>query len=206
MALLAVDNDNGGQFTTHHILDTLMRGKDLSVVYTNEPVSAERSIQTMEQLLAEDKYQVDVLIHHYHIATRPCERYATFINNPEYSFGTVDTTNNLKAFDVSGLTCQNLVNIRDHYKVRSDDVDLYKSEGVPSPEMIEAELKHFNRCEWDSQVTPMSDNEFTMVFLDVVRHGYNTRSGDIILYLNKLVVVIPELVCHPKAVAVLDMV
>ena len=33
-------------------------GKALSVVYTNEPVSMGSSIQTMEQLLAEDKYQV----------------------------------------------------------------------------------------------------------------------------------------------------
>ena len=30
------------------------------MVYTNDPVSVESSIQTMEQLLAEDKYQVVV--------------------------------------------------------------------------------------------------------------------------------------------------
>ena len=29
----------------------------------------------------------------------------------------MDTTNDLKALEVSGLTCQNLVNMRDHYKV-----------------------------------------------------------------------------------------
>ncbi|KAE8811445.1 putative ubiquitin-conjugating enzyme E2 26 [Hordeum vulgare] len=29
----------------------------------------------------------------------------------------VDTTNDLKALDVSGLTCRNLVNFCDHYKV-----------------------------------------------------------------------------------------
>ena len=29
----------------------------------------------------------------------------------------VDTTNDLKALKVSGLKCQNLVNIQDHYKV-----------------------------------------------------------------------------------------
>ncbi|KAE8814278.1 hypothetical protein D1007_08341 [Hordeum vulgare] len=138
MALLAVDDDNAGQFTTHHVVDTHLRGKDLSVVYTNEPVSVESSIQTMEQLLAEDKYQVvgfdleftsghavqdqkvaitqlcmrhEVLVYHYHLAIRPCERFATFINSPDYSFATVDTTNDPKAFDVSGLTCQNLVDI-----------------------------------------------------------------------------------------------
>ena len=35
-----------------------MRGKALSVVYTNDLVSVESSIQTMERFLAEDKYQV----------------------------------------------------------------------------------------------------------------------------------------------------
>ena len=58
MALPAAEDDNGRQFTTHHVVDTHVRGKDLSVVYTNELVSVKCSIQTMEQLLAEDKYQV----------------------------------------------------------------------------------------------------------------------------------------------------
>ena len=35
-----------------------MRGKALLVVYTNDPVLVESSIQTMEQFLAEDKYRV----------------------------------------------------------------------------------------------------------------------------------------------------
>jgi hypothetical protein len=135
-------------------VDTHMRGKDLSVVYTNKPVSVESSIQTMEQLLAEDKYQVvgfdleftsgraghdqkiavaqlcvrdDVLAYHYHLATRPCESFSRFINNSGYSFATVDTTNDLKALKVSGLTCQNLVNIRDHYKVWGGTNNKYNS-------------------------------------------------------------------------------
>ncbi|KAE8815456.1 putative methyltransferase PMT27 [Hordeum vulgare] len=58
MTLPAADDDNKGKFTTHHIVDTHVRGKDLLVVYMNESVSVERSIQTMEQLLHEDKYQV----------------------------------------------------------------------------------------------------------------------------------------------------
>ncbi|KAE8780570.1 putative methyltransferase PMT27 [Hordeum vulgare] len=58
MALPANDDDNGGQFTMHQVVNTHVRGHDLSVVYTNELVSVESSIQTMEQLLAEDKYQV----------------------------------------------------------------------------------------------------------------------------------------------------
>ena len=58
MALPAADDDNGGQFTTQHVMDTHVRGTALSVVYTNDPVSVESSIQTMEQFLAEEKYQV----------------------------------------------------------------------------------------------------------------------------------------------------
>ena len=140
MALPVAADDNGGQFTTQHVVDTHMRGKALSVVYTNDPVSVESSIQTMEQFLAEDKYRVggfdleytigraghdqkvaiaqlcvrhDVLVYHFHLATRPCERFSKFINSSDYSFSTVDTTNDLKALKVSGLTCQNLVNMRD---------------------------------------------------------------------------------------------
>ncbi|KAE8810659.1 Serine/threonine-protein kinase [Hordeum vulgare] len=98
----------------------------------------------MEQLLAEDKYQVvgfdlkftsgcvgqdqkvafaqlcvrhDFLVYHYHLATSPCKRFTKFINNPGYIFAMVDTTNDLNALDVLGLTCQNLVNIHEHYKV-----------------------------------------------------------------------------------------
>ena len=33
----------------------------------------------------------------------------------------MDTTNNLQALKVSGLKCQNLVNIQDHYKVWGSD-------------------------------------------------------------------------------------
>ena len=148
MALPAADDDNGGQFTTHHVVDTHVRGKALSVVYTNDPVSVESSIQTMEQFLAEDKYRVvgfdleytigraghdqkvavaqlcvrhDVLVYHYHLATRPCERCSRFINSSDYSFATVDTTNDLKALKVSYLKCPNLVNIQHHYKVWGSD-------------------------------------------------------------------------------------
>ena len=40
-----------------------------------------------------------------------------FINNSDYNFATVDTTNDLKALMVSGLKCRNLVNIQNQYKV-----------------------------------------------------------------------------------------
>src|SRR5215216_6319913 len=144
MALPAADDDNGGKFSTHHVVDTHVRGKALSVVYTNNPVSVESSIQTMEQFLAEDKYQVvgfdleytigraghdqkvavahlcvrhDVLIYHYHLATTPCERFSRFINSFDYSFAAVDTSNGLKALKVLGLKCPNIVNIQSKYKV-----------------------------------------------------------------------------------------
>ena len=98
MGLPTADDDNGGQFTMHHVVDTHVRGKALLVVYTNDPVSVESSIQTMEQFLAEDKYRVvgfhleytigraghdqkvavtqlcvqhDVLVYHFHLATSP---------------------------------------------------------------------------------------------------------------------------------------
>ena len=58
MALPMADDDNNGQFTTHHVVDTHVRGKALSVVYTNDLVSVQSSIQTIEQFLAEGKYQV----------------------------------------------------------------------------------------------------------------------------------------------------
>ena len=53
----------------------------------------------------------DVLFYYYHLAARPCERFSRFINSSDYSFATVDTTNNLKAIKVLDLKCPNLVNI-----------------------------------------------------------------------------------------------
>ena len=118
------------------------------MVYTNKPVSVGSSIRTMEQLLAEDKYQVvgldleytigraghdqkvavaqlcvrhDVLVYHFYLATRPCEHFSRFINSSDYNFATVDTTNDLKALKVSDLKCPNLVNIQHHYKVWGSD-------------------------------------------------------------------------------------
>ena len=58
MALPAADDNNGGQFTTHHVVDTHRWFMDLSMVYTNDPVWVEHSIHIMELLLAEEKYKV----------------------------------------------------------------------------------------------------------------------------------------------------
>ncbi|XBH96522.1 hypothetical protein VPH35_086892 [Triticum aestivum] len=78
------------------------------MVYTNDLVSVESSIQTMEPFLAEDKYQVvgfDL----------------EFINNSNYSFAMVDTTNDLKVLKILGLKCANLVNVQHHYKAWGSD-------------------------------------------------------------------------------------
>ena len=77
-------------------------------------------------------------------------------------------------------------------------------DGVASPEMIEAELNHLYRRQLDWAVTPTSGTEFSVVFPDVVSHSYATRSDQITLALNKLVVDISEPILDPKAVAVLD--
>ena len=117
---------------------------DLSVVYTIDPTVVDDYINIVEQLLARDKYKVvgidlqytvgcpgidqkvvvtqlcvrhHVLIYHYCMATEPCDRFYRFVNNTDYKFGTVETTDNVKALSVIGLACKNLVEIPDHYRV-----------------------------------------------------------------------------------------
>ena len=46
-----------------------------------------------------------VLVYHYYLATRPCERFARFINSPHYMFALVDITNDVKALENSGIAC-----------------------------------------------------------------------------------------------------
>ena len=58
-----------------------------------------------------------VLVYHYCLATRPCERFARFFKSPNYKFATVETTDDVKVLKVTGLACKNLVEIRGHYKV-----------------------------------------------------------------------------------------
>ena len=53
-------------------------------------------------------------------------------------------------------------------------------------------------------MTPTSASSFTVVFPDAISLGLCTRSDDITLALNKLVVNISEPKADPKAVAVLD--
>lgn len=68
--------------------------------------------------------------------------------------------------------------------------------------MIEAELNHLCRCRWDLQVAPTSANTFTVIFPDAIGMGYCTRSGNITLVLNQLVVDISDPKWDPKAMAV----
>ena len=70
--------------------------------------------------------------------------------------------------------------------------------------MIEAELNHLYRCQWDWVVTPTASHIFSVVFPDSVSYGYATRSGRITLALNQLVVEISEPVLDAQAVAILD--
>ena len=88
--------------------------------WCQRPGLVEHSIHIMELLLAKEKYKVvgfdleytraragsrpkvavsqmcmrhHVLVYHYCLATRPCERFARFVNSPHYMFATVDITN-----------------------------------------------------------------------------------------------------------------
>src|SRR3989337_583907 len=141
---LRVAADDEQQFTRRRVVDTHRRITDLSVVYTNDPVWVEQSIHIMGLLLAEEKYKVvgfdleytharagsrpkdvvaqmcvrnHILVYHYCLATRPCERFARFVNNPHYMFAMVDITNDVKVLKNSSIACQNLVNIQGQYKI-----------------------------------------------------------------------------------------
>ncbi|KAE8791795.1 hypothetical protein D1007_33779 [Hordeum vulgare] len=110
---------------------------DLMVVYTNDPVMVEDSVNSVEQLLAEDdKYKVvgfnlayigdraehdqnvavtkfcmhhHILLCHYRLAIVPCERFTRFANSPDYRFAMMDTTNNRKDGKVDHMEYQNVV-------------------------------------------------------------------------------------------------
>ncbi|VAI17530.1 hypothetical protein VPH35_083051 [Triticum aestivum] len=127
-----------------HRVEIHVRETVLSVVYTIDPTVVDDYINNVEQLLAGDKHKVvgtdlqytagrpgidqkvvvaqlcvrhHVLIYHYCMATEPCNCFNRFVNNTDYKFSTVETTNNVKAPNVTGLACKNLVKIRDHYRV-----------------------------------------------------------------------------------------
>ncbi|KAE8792856.1 hypothetical protein D1007_32546 [Hordeum vulgare] len=70
--------------------------------------------------------------------------------------------------------------------------------------MIEAELNYLCQCLWDSQVTLIAGHQFYVIFPDITSHDLCTRSDEITLALNKLVVDIFEPKLDPKAVLVLE--
>ncbi|KAE8790013.1 hypothetical protein D1007_35692 [Hordeum vulgare] len=129
-----------------------MRKMDLMVVYTNDPVTVEDSINTMEWLLAKDyKYKVvgfdlaytggcvvydqkvvatqlcmhhQVLLYHYCMDNVPYKHLTKFVKSPDYRFATVDTTNDPKVLKTSGLACQKLVDIHGRYKIWDKKKDM----------------------------------------------------------------------------------
>ncbi|KAE8782177.1 hypothetical protein D1007_44464 [Hordeum vulgare] len=98
-------------FTNIVKVDTHIRKTDLSVVYNNDPVVAENSINTLEHLLGEDdKYKVVGLDPEY--TDRRAGHDQKVVNIPDYGFSRMDITNYLKVLKTSGLSCQRLVNIQ----------------------------------------------------------------------------------------------
>ncbi|KAE8779392.1 hypothetical protein D1007_47604 [Hordeum vulgare] len=132
------------QFGVHYV-DTHIRKMDLMVVYTNDPLVVEDSINTMERfIVVVYKYKVvgfdlvyrdtraghdqkvvvaqlcvrhHVLLYHYYLGTMRCEHFTRFVKNPDYMFTTADTTSDTKVLKTSGLSCHKLVDIYDHYQV-----------------------------------------------------------------------------------------
>ena len=113
-------------------------------MYTIDPAVVDDYINSVEQLLAGDKYKVvgidlqytagrpgidqkvaiaqlcvrhHVLIYHYCMATEPCDHFNRFFNNTDYKFATVETTDDVNMLRVMGLAYRNLVEISDHYRV-----------------------------------------------------------------------------------------
>lgn len=73
-----------------------------------------------------------------------------------------------------------------------------------SPSIISDELRHLFHPDWDWEVTPISDHEFTAVFPNPVSLRYGTHSAELTLALNQLTVNISVPTVDPLAVAVLS--
>ncbi|XP_073355032.1 uncharacterized protein [Aegilops tauschii subsp. strangulata] len=113
---------------SEHKMETHARGTDLSVVYTIDPAVVEDYINTVEQLLDQDKYKVvgidlqytgrhpskhhkvavaqlsmhhHVLIYHYCMAKESCDRFARFVNSIDYKFAMVETSDDVKVLMVA---------------------------------------------------------------------------------------------------------
>ncbi|KAE8793137.1 hypothetical protein D1007_32238 [Hordeum vulgare] len=105
-----------------HDVETHMRKTDLKVVYTNDPVMVDDSINTMKRLLAhDDRYTVLGFDLAYTSGRAGHDQKVViaelFVNSPDYRFATVDTTNI--------PDCQKLVGIRGHYKIWGSKKEMY---------------------------------------------------------------------------------
>ncbi|XBH68734.1 hypothetical protein VPH35_096808 [Triticum aestivum] len=98
-----------------HRVETHTREMDPSVVYAIDPVVVDNYINSVEQLLARDKYKVVGIDLQY--TAEPCDRFNKFVNSTDYKFATMETNDDVKALSVTGLACKNLIKIRDHYRV-----------------------------------------------------------------------------------------
>ena len=56
------------------------------------------------------------LIYHYCMATEPCDHFTRFVNSTDYKFAMVETTDDVKVLRVTGLSCQNIVEISEYYR------------------------------------------------------------------------------------------
>ena len=73
---------------------------------------------TVAQLCVENH----VLVCHYHYAApSPSERFANFINSDAYEFSIVDANNDRRVLEDTSLSCQNLVDIQEQYKIKNTD-------------------------------------------------------------------------------------
>ncbi|KAE8799883.1 hypothetical protein D1007_24763 [Hordeum vulgare] len=142
------------EFSVHPV-EIHMRKTDLTMVYTNDPVKVEDSINTMEWLLAGDeKYKVVGFDLTYTGGRVGHDQKVVITQFPDYRFATVDTTNNRKVLKTSGLAFQKLVDIRGHYKLwgsttdMESDVDLAKAIIDPYYRGMKAECNE-NKPTWN---------------------------------------------------------
>ncbi|KAE8814002.1 hypothetical protein D1007_08639 [Hordeum vulgare] len=77
-----------------------------------------------------------VLVYHYCLATRPCERFAKCLNSLDYMFAMVDTTNDLTILNTLGSSYHKLLNIQGQYTVLGGEKKKQKDSLVDLDEAI----------------------------------------------------------------------
>ena len=180
-------------------VETHARDTDLSVVYTIDPAVVDDYINSVEQLLARDKYKVvgidlqytvgrpsidqkvvvaqlcmrhHVLIYHYCMAIEPCDRFNRFVNNTNYKFAMVEIKHDVNALSVMGLACKNLVEIHDHYRVYGStkkDSLVELASAIIDP--------YYEKMKQDAyRTSPVSWHKAWMRQLDEPHHRFATKS------------------------------